>query len=607
MKSLLFIALFLTLAARSYAAPALPPNLKWETNTAEPLIGDPAALKGGTFNTYIEDYPLTFRVYGPNSNDMFAAWNRSFTLDFVLVMRHPITDHYIPWLATDWAVMDDHRTLYFKLDPAARWSDGQPVTADDYVFGFQMMGSKEIVDPTANLYAQTYFESVEAIDPYTLKIVGKRPSWRPLDDYAILPPMPRHAITLGPNWVTGTNNTPQVAIGPYVVTHTVAGQEVTFERQKNWWGENRRYFKGLYNVDKIVVRVIPDDRLLDYFQNGEIDYYNVNTARLWAEKMDFPAMRMGWTHRKRVFVDMPEGFYGLAMNLEVPIFQNKDFRKALQYLFNFDAINNNMMYGAYYRLISTFTGTEYANPDLKPYGFNPYKAREYLVKAGYARRGPDGILVNARGEPARFTIIYGTKGIEPHLIVQQQYWRHFGIDARLKLLEGGAAFNRALERKYEMTVVSYTTTFYPEPYQYFHSDFLKTTNNNNIWAFGRPGTDKLIDVYRFDMNKQARLDAMWKLDATIQDEAFYIPWWTAPYTRMIYWDKLCWPKYYLPKRTGAMSELTDWQVYWIDPAREKALAAARAANKPLPPDPVIDVDAWGVKAALEAKDAAARK
>ena len=53
---------------------------------------------------------------------------------FTLVDMHPVTDKFIPMMATHWSVQDDQRTIYFKLDPDARFSDGEPITADDYVF-----------------------------------------------------------------------------------------------------------------------------------------------------------------------------------------------------------------------------------------------------------------------------------------------------------------------------------------------------------------------------------------------------------------------------------------------------------------------------------------
>ena len=87
-------------------------------------------------------------------------------------------------------------------------------------------------------------------------------------------------------------------------------------------------------------------------------------------------------------------------------------------------------------------------------------------------------------------------------------WKKGGFDAKLSLLEPATAFNRAMERKYEMTLQARAAAFYPSPYQYFHSDFVKNTPSNNLWGFGSEDTDKLIDTFRFDMDKGKRIAAM---------------------------------------------------------------------------------------------------
>src|SRR5690349_21477352 len=100
----------------------LPKDIAWETNNNEPLIGSEKAIKGGRHTVAMGEYPLTFRLVGPNSNSAFAAWNRAFTMSFILVGMHPVTDKFIPIMATHWFIDKDQRTLYFKLDPDARFS-----------------------------------------------------------------------------------------------------------------------------------------------------------------------------------------------------------------------------------------------------------------------------------------------------------------------------------------------------------------------------------------------------------------------------------------------------------------------------------------------------
>ena len=595
--AIVFICILSSVLCPLSFAAELPKDIKWETNNDDPPIGDSKALKGGTLYFYMDDYPLTFRLMGPNSNDAFASWNRAYTMDFALVALHPTTDRFIPLMATHWFIQSDQQTVYYKLDPDARWSNGRPVTADDYVFCWEMMQSPHIVDPFYNNYVKEYLKLVEKIDDGTLKVVGQRPSWRPLYDYNLWP-MPRHAIKLGPDWVKEANNTPQVAAGPYVVTEAVPGQKVVFTRNKEWWGYKKHYLQGMFNVDQIVLKVIPYERTLVYFKKGEISLLPVGIAKVWAEEMDFEALKKGWAHRKRVFLQIPSGIGGLHMNLEAPIFQSKDFRKAMQYLFPFEVINDKLMYNSYYRLVSAFEGTEYANPDLKPYGFNPQKAREYLEKAGYKKRGSDGILVNDKGERAAFTVIFGDKTFERHLTVVKEKYKMAGVEMNLKLLEGATAFNRGLERKYEMIETGRVGGYYPEPNQYFHSRFKGVTNNNNIWGYGTPETDKLIETYMYDLDKTKRLEAMHKLDAIIQDEAFYIPFWDAPYIRILYWDYICWPDFYFPKRT---QQISDFQVFWIDPAKETRLKEAMAAGQSLGEDTVVDIDPYGIKKMMDSK------
>ncbi len=229
------------------AAPArpCPPDIVWQTNEEDPPIGSAAgAARRHAQRRRSGSYPLTFRLMGPNSNDAFAGWNRAVHDEFRARERHPVTDRFIPLMATHWAMQDDQRTLYFKLDRDARFSDGKPVTARDYVFTWQMMqlASTSSTPSTTATPSSTTSRSTPSTS-YTLRIVGTKPSWRPLSDYAGLFPTPAHATVLDADWVKRTTNQPQVAVGPYVVKDLVRGESVTFERVPNWWGDGKRRFQ----------------------------------------------------------------------------------------------------------------------------------------------------------------------------------------------------------------------------------------------------------------------------------------------------------------------------------------------------------------------------
>ena len=104
----------------------------WETNTNFGLIGDPRAVKGGVFRLYISDFPGTLRLGGPEwpTTTNFAIGNDVYES---LLTLDPTTLDYIPALASHWQVSSDQMTFRFRMDPNARWSDGQAVTADDVV------------------------------------------------------------------------------------------------------------------------------------------------------------------------------------------------------------------------------------------------------------------------------------------------------------------------------------------------------------------------------------------------------------------------------------------------------------------------------------------
>jgi microcin C transport system substrate-binding protein len=606
------------------AAPvALPPDIVWETNETAPLIGSEKAIRGGRFTAAIGAYPLTFRLIGPNANDFFSAWNRTFALmdkHGGLVMQHPTTDEFIPMLATHWSIQKDQRTIFLKLDRDAKFSDGKPVTANDYVFTWRLMQSKFILDPFYNSYAEQYLTSVDRVDDYTLRIVGTRPSWRPLYDYAGLWPTAMHASPpVDKDWVNATTNVPQVVPGPYVISDMQRGESITFKRVPNWWGDKKRYFKGLYNFDEIHLRVMPIEREIDYLRRGEIDVTTVG-SKLWYEGLDVPEVRNGWVHKSRMWVDTPKGLLGMQMNLQAPIFQNRDFRIAMHYLFNYDRVNRNLFYGETYRKNSFFDGTIYENPDLKARPFDPAKAREFLAKAGYHRpadiggtgffaalkrtvRGliftrsdSDDILVNDKGEPATFTMIHYSKNLEAALTVIQQDFRRAGVDLRLQLLEPGAAFQRMLERKFEMAFLAMGASFYPDPRQYLHSYFKGEKNNNNFWGYGTKDIDEKIQTYEENLDADARMAAMHTVDQAVHDEAFYIPFWDVKFMRVVHWDYLQFPETYLPKRSD---DVTDWLVQWIDPAKKAAVEEAKQAGKAFPIDPEVDKDFYGIRKKMQ--------
>ena len=118
----------------------------WETNTDFDLIGDPHAVKGGLLRQVVTDFPGTLRPRGPNITS-FTAVLGSLVYETLLGM-HPTTLEYYPALASHWQVSADKSIYRFRVDPNARWADGQPVTAEDVVASWSFWMDKGINDPS---------------------------------------------------------------------------------------------------------------------------------------------------------------------------------------------------------------------------------------------------------------------------------------------------------------------------------------------------------------------------------------------------------------------------------------------------------------------------
>ena len=137
----------------------LPTGLNWEDGSHLPEVGSPEAKKGGTEYIRLQDFPRTLRTMGPDSNGSF----RIYLLDDVsmsIAHRHPNDFEYFPGLAESWAVDHENKTVFVKLDPKATWSDGEPITSDDFFFMFFMNQSSYIVAPWYNNWYKTQYTNI---------------------------------------------------------------------------------------------------------------------------------------------------------------------------------------------------------------------------------------------------------------------------------------------------------------------------------------------------------------------------------------------------------------------------------------------------------------
>jgi hypothetical protein len=193
-----------------------------------------------------------------------------------------VTDKFIPLVS---ALVGAVRPEDYYLSRSGRALDGEPITADDWVFTYEMLQSPHIVDPFYNVAMEETYESVDKIDDYTLGVVGaaKLAPWSITAGCL----SPSHRSCLDESWVTRTTNEPQIAVRLYR-HRTERGTSVTFKRVPNWWGDPAISQRVQFRRDRLRVILPGAARLL---RLSELDMMIEGTARNWNDST-FPPLPM---------------------------------------------------------------------------------------------------------------------------------------------------------------------------------------------------------------------------------------------------------------------------------------------------------------------------
>ena len=541
------LSIFLCLVAfSSFAQAKLPANIQWQTNEDDFIFEDYAPKKGGVFYDYITSFPLTFRLYGPNSNSGgFVSYNRAYAF-MSLTTINPNTQNVIPQLATHWAIMDDKKTVYYKLDQDARWSDGEKITADDYLFGYEFLQSKDIQAPFYNQYMRNHFETVEKIDDYTLKLVAKKPSWRILDELD-LTPLPRHAIQLDKDWVKNYQWKPNVVPGPYVIKKFKKGRSIEFQRIKDWWGKDKRYFKNKYNFDTIVLRVIRNDAVAyEQFKKEKLSVFRPNSL-VWAKKTAIKEIQNGYINKQRIFKDVWTGVSGIFFNTQKGIWSDKNLRQAFAYTIDFATMNKNLFFDLYQRKHHFFDViAPYKKADQRTYAYDLEKAHAVLENAGWKKTESSRQFREKDGQLLELDIFTANDEALRFLSFIKQSAEKAGIKVNLHKKDGATFFKGINERNFTAFSLGFGGGRYPSPRQFFHSDNLKKYTNN-LMMFANEELDRLIDVYEFDLDEQKRIDAIERIEEIVHENVPVVFYWTDPADKLLWWKYIKGPKQFIYK------------------------------------------------------------
>jgi len=558
----------------------------WETKLTFPTIGSKEAVKGGSMSLAITDWPATLRMGGQNWNTSLNYTVRDLCFPS-LITQHPVTLDYIPGLATHWQVSADKMVYRFRINPRARWSDGTEVTAADYVATYRLWMDPTILFPS-NPVVFGKFEP-HAISKYVIEIRCKEENWRNFlyaGGMVILSSKDIGGMT-GTEFLDRYQFAYPAFCGPYKVEpgDIVMNQSVTLTRNAEWWDADNPAWTGMYNIGRIRFEVVKEDALVyEKAKRGELDYYVISTAKWFAE--DLPkedCVQRGLLLRLKFFTDAPIGTAGVAMNTQRPPLDDLKIRKALAHLFDRKTMIERLFFDEYAPITSYWQGATYGNEKNVPVEYDELAADELLTEAGYTGRNSDGWRVKD-GKVLEFDLVYRSKGSEKFLTLYQESAQRLGIRLNLRLLSDSTFWKNLQEKEYALAMMNWGALVVPNPETTWKGELASQKNNNNVTAFSDARVDALLVAYDREYDVQRRRQIIKEIDAIVYEQHPYALAWYKPAQRVVVANKFSWPKWGTSRMFEDTQELH--YVWWVDPAKEKALEEARkdpAKKLPIPP------------------------
>ncbi|MBP5320078.1 MAG: ABC transporter substrate-binding protein [Kiritimatiellae bacterium] len=539
-------------------------------------IADPHAKKGGTLRFSAFQAPKSLNYYVDSNTYTYQVFSMMFE---TLLTIDPITTEFAPYLAKRWTVSDDLLTYTYELDPDAKWSDGEPVTAEDVKWTFdQVMDPKNATG--ASKVTLGVFESPEIIDTRTVRFHAKQRHWRNLLSSSGFEILPKHVFKDQDFNRLDFADRPVVS-GPYRIAETKEQIEVRMGRRPDWWAANRPSTRGTMNFDTVIFRYFTaQENAFEALKKGYVDVYAIYTARLWANETTGEKFDKNWIVKQRVHNAEPIGFQGFAMNMRRPPFNDIRVRKALAHLVDRETMNRTMMFNAYF-LHSSYCEDLYDSQHTctnATYAFNIERAKALLAEAGYKPNPQTGIL-EKDGQPLSFRFLTRDSSSEKFLALCNHAFKQVGITMQIDRKDFAAWMRDMDEYNFDITWASWSSVIFRDLEPMWSSKEADRPSGNNITGFKDERVDALIERMKTTLSVTERNKLIREADAIIASQVPYVLLWYINATRLLYWDTFGMPKTVLSKFGDERSLIAYW---WYDPDSAAELKDAMRNGTILP-------------------------
>jgi microcin C transport system substrate-binding protein len=496
----------------------------------------------------------------------------------------------------------DKSWAIFNLRPEARWHDGQPITAADFVFAWQALSKHG--EPFLKFLLEEV-AAVQALSPQRLKVHFKTADKiRSLIRVAtMLVPQPAHWWTANGRDISKTTLEPPLASGPYRVMAINPGRSITYERVADYWARDLPVNVGRHNFDHIHYDYYRDEAVMfEAFKGGAYDLQWEYRARRWTTGYDdLPALKDGRLERRALVSERPGAANGIRFNTRRPQFADIRVRQALQYLYDAEWIQKNLLYGHYRRVKSYFPNSDFG-------ASGPPTPEELAILEKYRGKVPEVVLTqvyepphtngsgNLRDNYRRAMALFREAGWkigdgrlvriadgEPfhiEFLENNQYTVHLlqpyinnlkraGIDARIRVVDSAQHVRRV--RDFDFDAITGFSLLFPPPgaeqRNYFGSAAADIPGSKNWVGIKDPVVDALIDEITAAKDVAVLKATTRALDRVLLWGNYMVPQWYSDQVWLVYWTKFSWPAVKPKYDTGFPS------TWWFDTGKTAQLVA----------------------------------
>ena len=483
LTALALLAMLLPVACRDAPEAGVVTTLQTNADEFEYRIGTPGGSL--TYATIVE--PLTFNL--ALANDAGSSSYLGYLFEGLTEVSW-LTDEVEPALAESWKHSADGLTWTFYLRRDVTWHDGRPFTAADVEFTFNRVIYNDDIasndraaftfrfpDPESGEWREAQM-TVTVVDDYTVQFALPVP-FAPFLRSMGQPIYPQHILegavdagTFSETWGLDTHPSEIIGTGPFTIEEYVPGARLTLRRYGNYWLRDAEGDRLPY-LETVNYRIVPDFAAeLAAFQSGDADYHGLlgeEYADLepLQEEGNFTIYRRGpafgttfLAFNMNPGANPESGAPHLAPEKRA-WFGNVDFRRAVAYTVDKDAIIADVLHGQGYpqwASISPAAG-DFHNPAVRRYEYDLERAREILDDLGWVDGDADGVREDGDGNPIRFSLVTnGDNSVRETVALRiRDGLAAVGIQADYQSLEFGDLVSKLLSTyDWETLVIGFT-------------------------------------------------------------------------------------------------------------------------------------------------------